>query len=176
MGQVIHLNPLSSAFPSAGVTDLNKADTALLGALRTWVAAYRADEDPILSLCEAMDRVGAHDAAFSVDQMMAVVARSARHPIAIHCTRCPHLSDDEKRLLHAASLVQAGDSRLAERALRTALLSAAGAEFIIGPLDGLAELFREAGLLFSRRSVAVEYLPTDDIAWISPDVAAGPLN
>jgi hypothetical protein len=175
MGQVIRLNPLSAAFPAAAdATDLNDAEIALLGALRTWVAAYRADEDPLPSLCEAMDRVGAHDAAFSVDQMMAVIARSVRRPIATHCPRCPHLSDDERRLLHAASLVQVGDSRLAERALRTALLSAVGAEFIIGPMEGLAELFREAGLFFSRRSN--ECLPAYDLAWLSPDVPAGPPN
>ena len=82
---------------------------------------------------------------------MAVVARTARHPVAIHCPRCPHLSDDEKHLLHAASLAQSGESQLAERALRTALISASGAEFALGPLEGLGTLFAEARLLFSRR-------------------------
>jgi hypothetical protein len=64
---------------------------------------------------------------------MSVVARSARQPIAIHCPRCPHVSDDEKTLLHAASLAQAGDAQRVEKALRTALLSAQGAEFALGP-------------------------------------------
>jgi hypothetical protein len=163
MGQVIHLNPLSPGFATAGVTDFNKAETVLLGAIRTWVAAYRLGEDPVVLLFDAMDRVGAHDAAFSVDQLMAVIARSARQPIAIHCPRCPNVSDDEKRLLHAAGLVQLGHSSLAERTLRTALLSAAGAEFIIGPMEGLAELFRGAGLLFSRRSISAEYRPVGDV-------------
>ena len=64
----------------------------------------------------------------------------------------------KKRLLQAASLVQVGKNSLAERALRAALLSAAGAEFIIGPLEELAELFYEAGLLFCRRSMPAEYV------------------
>ena len=151
MGQVIHLDSLSAGFPPAAVTDLDHAETLLLAALRSWVVAYRSGVDPLPHLCEAMDRAGAHDAAFSIDQLMAVVARTARQPIAIHCPRCPQLSEDEKRLLHGAGLVQAGRSSLAERTLRTVLLSAGRAEFIIGPLEGLAELFREAGLFFSRR-------------------------
>ena len=64
----------------------------------------------------------------------------------------------KKRLLQAASFVQVGKSSLAERALRAALLSAAGAEFIIGPLEELAELFCEAGLLFCRRSMPANYV------------------
>jgi hypothetical protein len=67
MGQVIHLNSLSLALPAAAVSALDKAETVLLRALRTWVAAYRADEDPLLHLCETMDGAGVHDAAFSVD-------------------------------------------------------------------------------------------------------------
>ena len=171
MGQVIHLNRLSAAFPTAAVTalDKDKAETVFLDALRTWVAAYRSGEDPLSRLCEAMDRAGAHGAAFSVDQLMGVIGRSARQPIAIHCPRCPHLSGDEKRLRQAASLVQVGKSSLAERALCAVLLSAAGAEFIIGPLEELAELFCEAGLLFCRRSMPADYIAADG-AWI-PDTA-----
>jgi hypothetical protein len=54
-------------------------------------------------------------------------------------------------LLHAASLAQAGETPRAERALRHALLSAQGAEFAIGPLEGLATLFTEASLRLRRR-------------------------
>jgi hypothetical protein len=46
---------------------------------------------------------------------------------------------------------------MAERALRTALLSAQGAEFALGPLQGLSELFAEAKLFFHwRRSSAAD--------------------
>ena len=105
-----------------------------------------------------MRSAGPREAAFSVDRLMAVIARTALRPVAIHCPRCPHLSRDETSVLYAASLVQAGESRTAERALRTALLSAPGAEFALGPLEGLGELFTRARLLFRRRQVPVEYL------------------
>ena len=101
---------------------------------------------------------------------MFVVARSAHRQVAIHCPRCPTLSDDEKHLLNAASLAQAGRSDLAERALRTALLTAQGAEFALGPLEGLAELFAEARLLLRRRRTpaADEALSGVIEPWIPP--------
>jgi hypothetical protein len=108
--------------------------------------------EPLPRLCQALDIAGAHDAAFSVDRLMAVVARSVRQSIVIQCPRCPRMSDDEKSLLHAASLAQAGDAQCAEKALHTVLLSAQGAEFALGPLKGIGELFAAARLLFRRRS------------------------
>jgi hypothetical protein len=167
MGQVFRLDTPAAAHP-ASVDALDFAETVFLGAVRGWVAEYRRGEDPIQRLCEAMNAAGVHDAAFSVDQLMAVLARTGRPPVAIHCPRCPHLSADEKHLLHAASLVQAGKSELAERALRTALLSASAAEFALGPLEGLAELFREARLLFRRRTSPAGFPPSDAV-WLPPE-------
>jgi hypothetical protein len=174
MGQVIRLDTLAAAYP-AHVDALDFAETVFLGAVRRWVAEYRAAEDPIPRLCKALDAVRAHDAAFSVDQLMAVVARTARQSVAIHCPRCPHLSDDEMHLLQAASLVQAGEAILAERALRTALLSAAGAEFALGPLEGLAEVFREARLLFRRRKSRPGHAASDAV-WLPPEQANQPTD
>jgi hypothetical protein len=98
-----------------------------------------------------MDTAGAYDAAFAVDQLMALFVRAARRSMAIHCPRCPDLSEDEKHLLHAARLVQAGETKMAERALRLALLSAQDAECALGPLESLGDLFTEARLIFRRR-------------------------
>ena len=127
------------------------AECILLTAIRGWVAAYRHDDDPMPGLIQGLGNTGACDAAFSIDALMAIIAQSVQQPVIVHCPRCPHLSDDERHLLHAASLAQAGDGHLAEMALRTALLSAQGAEFALGPLHGLGELFAEAGLHFRRR-------------------------
>src|SRR5262249_15997070 len=98
--------------------------------------------------------------------------RAVRRPIAVHCPLCGAVSDDEKHLLHAASLVQSGPSELAERALRTALLSAPGAEFALGPLEGLGALFAAAGLLFRRRLGAGQGANHGDVveAWMPETV------
>lgn len=150
MGQVIHIVSPSTAYPDS-TTGLEPAESVLLLAIRWWVADHRQGEDPLPRLCEALRIAGPHDAAFAVDRLMAVVGRTARQPVAIHCPRCPNVSGDEQYLLHASSLTQAGHGSLAERVLRSALLSSAGAEFALGPLEGLAELFAEARLLFRRR-------------------------
>jgi hypothetical protein len=152
MGQVIHLDTPAAAYPTSADA-LDFAETLLLRAIRGWVADHRRGEPPMPRLCSAMRAAGVHDVALSVNQLMAIRACTAQHPIAVHCLRCPCLSDDEAHLLHAASLVQAGENVLAERALRTALLSAAGAEFVLGPLQGLAELFAKARLFLRRRLV-----------------------
>jgi hypothetical protein len=151
MGQVIRLPAPMPAYPDCAA-DLDRAECVLLIAIRWWAADHRQGTDPLPRLCEALNTAGAHDAAFSVDRLMATVARSARQPVVIHCPRCRALSLDEKHLLHAASLAQDGDAARAEKALRTALLSAQGAEFALGPLEGIAELFTKARLLLRKRA------------------------
>lgn len=173
MGQVIPFNITPPTYP-ARTGLLDAAERTLLIAIRWWAAAFRHGNDPIPRLCQALEIAGAHDAAFSVDGLMAVVARTVRQPIAVHCARCAHLSEDEAHLLHAAGLAQAGESDLAECALRTALLSAPGAEFALGPLEGLGELFAAARLMFTRRRSPGEAVsPAGAVETWSPSIVAG---
>jgi hypothetical protein len=150
MDQIIRLPVAPPTYPET-TADLGPAECVLLIAVRWWVADFRQHDDPLPRLCQAMGTAGTHDAAFSVDQLMAVFVRAARWSMAIHCPRCPGLSENEKHLLNAASLVQAGERKMAERALRAALLSAQGAKFALGPLESLGELFTEARLIFRQR-------------------------
>jgi hypothetical protein len=150
MGQIVRLPLPPQAYPDAAA-GLDRAECVLLLAVRWWVADFRFRADPLPRLREAMTTAGAHDAAFAVDHLMTVIVRSVRRPMTIHCPRCPGLSGDEKEVLNAASLVQAGNTQMAERALRVALLSAPGAEFALGPLQGLAELFTRARLFLRLR-------------------------
>ncbi len=145
-----HVIPFPMAYPSQS-TALDRPEAVLLLAVRWWVADRRKGEDPLPRLCEALGTAGAHDAAFSIDRLMEVIARSAVRPIEIHCPRCPGLSRDECQLLHAAALVQAGNAEQAEQALRNCLLSVAGAECAIGPLEGVGELFTTAKLRLRTR-------------------------
>jgi len=153
MGQLIEFPAVVAAYPSAAAK-LERPECLLLAAIRWWVVDHIRGTDPLPRLSRSMYAVGAHDAAFSIDRLMSVVARAVRRPIAIHCPLCGAVSEDEKHLLHAASVAQSGPSDVAERALRTALLSGQGAEFALGPLMGLGQLFAQAGLLFRRRLAA----------------------
>jgi hypothetical protein len=151
MGQIIAFPVQPTPYPDH-TEDLGTADCVLLLAIRWWVEDYRASTDPMPRLRSALQDAGAHDAAFPIDGLMTTIARVARRPVDIHCPRCPHVSDAEKQLLHAASLVQACNAPLAEKALRTALLSAEGAEFALAALEGLGTLFAQARLFFTRRA------------------------
>jgi hypothetical protein len=145
-----HVIPFPAAYPTRS-TALDRAETALLLAVRWWVAERRKGDDPLPRLCEALQGEGAHDAAFSVDRLMEVIARTAIRPVEIHCPGCAGLSLDECQLLHAASLVQGGNGEMAERGLRACFLSSAGAEGAIGALEGIGELFVAARLLLRAR-------------------------
>jgi hypothetical protein len=171
MGQVIAFPVHPASYPDL-VADLGTADCVLLIAIRWWVEAYRADDDPIPRLCQGLETAGAHDAAFSIDGLMAVVARTGRRPVDVRCPRCTNLSHDEKQLLHAASLAQACDSPLAEQVLRTTLLSAEGAAFAIGSLEGLGELFARARLFFTRCASPVPDAEAEDgrESWSPPSI------
>ncbi len=150
MGQVIQLRGGSPDYPDAAA-ELDTAECVFLVAIRWWVTDFRHSNDPLPRLSQALENAGAHDAAFSIDQLMALIARSARRSIAIHHPRCPGLADDEKLLLQAASLAQADKPDRVEYVLRTTLVSAEGAEFARGPLEGLGALFAAARLRFRRR-------------------------
>jgi hypothetical protein len=124
------------------------AECILLTAIRRRVDSY---EDPMPGLCQGLETAGTCDAAFSIDTLMATIARTVQQRITIHCPRCPHLSDDERHLLHAASLAQAGDGHLAEKALRSALSRRKAPNSRSVPCGDWGELFAEAGLFFRRR-------------------------
>lgn len=131
--------------------DLAKPESLMLVSMRWWVRCYGQQECPLERLIQGMGRGGAPDAAYSINGLMWIVARTGQRPVDIRCPRCPSLSDDEAILLHAAWLTQEARTDLAERYLRAHLLTEAGAVFAIAPLEGLGTLFLRAGLSFGRR-------------------------
>jgi hypothetical protein len=158
MGQLIAFPSPPTPYPDLAA-DLDKGETILLVAIRWWGESFREGEDPIPCLLQGLETAGTADAAFSIDGLMSIVARVAKRPVDIRCPRCPRLSDDEKHLLRAACLAQTGNRNMAEKALRATLLSPQAAEFALGPLEGLAEIFAKARLFLSPRR-----LPGDDQA------------
>jgi hypothetical protein len=154
MRQLVSL--ATAPFYPASVALLDPAERVFLVAVRGWVSGYRGDEDPVPRLCRGLKIAGARDAAFSINEFMAVIANTAREQIAIHRPRSRDISGDERQLIFAASLAQADESAAAERVLRESLISATGAEFALDPLRLTAELFARAGLNFSRRRPHLE--------------------
>lgn len=169
MGQIIAFPLTPVPYPDL-TDDLDAAEYVLLIAIRGWVESDRQGDASIARLRQGLENAGAPEAALSIDGLMATVARAASRMVDIHPPRCPLLSWDEKHLLHAASLTQADEDRLAEKVLRTTLLSAQGAEFAMGPLKGLGDLFRQARLFLPRRRRPADDQALDDSrqAWSPP--------
>ena len=169
MGKVLPFIPRRLAEYPWTTDALDPAECVLLVAIRWWVADIKEGNDPHPRLRRGMEIAGAPDAAYSVDHFMRVLARTARRQIDVFCPHCPRLSRDEQCLLHAASLLQTNEAPRAEAALRADMLTGEGAEFAVGPLEGLGELFAEADLRFRRRAP-----PADaDVAGIEAWVPAG---
>ncbi|MGE0418400.1 MAG: hypothetical protein AB7O80_16485 [Acetobacteraceae bacterium] len=147
------------------VTELPKAELVMLLAMRWWVRCLMTGEDPMPRLTAALTRAGARDAAYSIDGLMGIVARTGQRPVDIRCPRCPALSEDEAVLLHAARLAQIERADLAERHLRLNLLTSHGAKFAIGPLEGAGMLFLEARMIFGGRRRSAATQP----AWVMPE-------
>jgi hypothetical protein len=162
MGQIVAFPAPPTPYPNLAA-DLDTAECVLLVAIRSWVESHREDEDPISRLCLGLESAGAPDAAFSIDGLMTVVARTVGRQVEIHC---PPLS---KNPLLAASLAQADDRRLAEKVLRTTLLSGQGPEFAIGSLEGLGTLFAQVRLFLTRRQLPAA-TPPDGREASSPPV------
>jgi len=173
MSQIIQFPLLPTPYPARS-SALGSAECVLLISLRWWVACSREGEEPIPRLEHGLETAGCRDAATAIDVLMATVARTTRRQLSIHCPRCPGLSTDEAQLLHAANLTQAGDPPAAEAFLRNTMLSVMGAEFAIGPLEEIAELFGQAQLRFRPRLAPAldPALPGATEAWtpiISPE-------
>jgi hypothetical protein len=171
MGRILPFPTRQLPSYPAEVGDLATAEAVFLIALRCWVADRRQGADPLPRLRGDMSRAGAHDAAASsVDHMMRVIARSAWRQVEIGCPRCTNLTPDELCLLHAASLAQAGETGRAEACLHAAMLSRQGAEFAMGPIEGLGEIFSDAELVFPSRSLpaldGAAHAPVE--AWMPP--------
>ena len=150
MGQVIQFLP--SIAPIRRRSGLDDPAAVLLIGLRWWAEDTSRQHDPLPRLRQGMGIAGLSDSALAIDAFMTIAGCTTYRVLELHGPGCDCLSQDEKHLLHAASLVQAGHDALAERALRTALLTAQGADMALGPLQGIGQLFSAARLFFRCRT------------------------
>ena len=168
MDQIVQLSVVATDYPET--TDaLDAAESAFLLAVRRWVATRQRNGNALFHARAALARAGAAAAAFPLDRIMTLAAHSTRRRVVTYCPRTPHLGQDEKLLLHSASLVQNGDSELASRVLQTTILTVEGAVLALGPLEELGEHFARSDLHFPGRSmpVADRTFPVGVESWIS---------
>jgi hypothetical protein len=163
VGQVIQFQQSVDPYPERR-SGLDDQEAVLLIGLRWWAEDTSRQRDPLPRLRRGMGIAGLLESALPIDAFMIIAGRSTYRAIEVHEPGCDCLSQDEKYLLHAASLVQAGHNALAERALRTALLTAQGADMALGPLTVIGQLFSSDRLFFRCRAV-----PFDGAGALSPE-------
>jgi hypothetical protein len=166
--EIIQFPGLDIGCPTS-VAELGAAGCVLLIAMRWWVEGYRHGENALPRLYQGLEIAGAPAAVGPIQSMMDSIAQTVQRPLQIHAPSCPCLSSDERQLLDAAQLAQQGHEALAERALRTALLSAQGAEIAITKLSDIGALFAAARLYFNRRRGARNgEMPMTHESWVPP--------
>jgi len=134
---------------------LPPADRLLLWAMRVWVIGLKRRLDVAEPTRAAFARFGAIEAAELVDGLMSILACGASEVLCIECVCHPEMSDDEARLLRAASLHQAKrgfEARFLLRAMLTAEASRDAGEI----LDRIGLVFAARGLRLSRCAADTE--------------------
>ena len=148
---------------------LDTAERVFLLAMRRWVATRQRNGNALFHTRAVLASAGAADAAFPLDRFMALAALSTCRRVVTYCPCTPHLGQDEKLMLHSASLVQNGDSEESCRVLQTSILTLEGAVLALGPLEEMGEQFARSGLWFRRRTMPVVEpgFPVGVESWIS---------
>ena len=125
--------------------ELNDPERLIAWAMRVWVVGAREKISADEVLRSSFARAGAPQALPVLDNMMAVVAAGAARRIDISCVCHDRLSPDERTILDAIALFQAGDTLETPLMLRSFLTpeaAIAGA----GMMRRLAAVMSGAGL------------------------------
>lgn len=144
------------AFPSF-TAELDKPDRLLLWAMRAWVIGLKQRVDVAEPMRAAFDRFGVREAVELVDALMSIVACGATRVLEIECVCHKAVSEDEKRLLTAASLHQNGGSFEARFILRS-ILSATASRAAAELFDRLGGVLRAGSLHLSPWPMETERL------------------
>jgi len=96
----------SSAEPGVEIDGLAFSEQFLVWSIRAWVDGYKAGTGRAGLLREGFALAGAADGWLLVEELMTIVATSARRPLDVRCLACKTLGDDEAPLLSAIAGLQ----------------------------------------------------------------------
>ena len=131
--------------------DLTPDETLLLQAIRIWVSCAKENRCGGPELMAHLAANGAANAGPSLHGILYNIAVAATRPIDVRCRRCPNLSPDEARLLHAVACGQRG---LTARAagLLAEWLPAAAVHLTIDAVIGAGRALCASGVALPRRA------------------------
>jgi len=161
---------LRTAMIPAELTNLPFGEQLMLWAIRLWVQAYLERSNVEAVLRHGFKLAGAPDAQHAMDDLMCVIATSAKTHVDIGCVKCANLSVDEDLLLGCIAASQQGDGNQEACALLSIWLPPAAIRCALGPLNALAAALKERGLLLRQRSTPTEADLNPAIHALSPTV------
>lgn len=99
---------------------------------------------------EVYDHFRVGDAVLSLDSIIEIFACTAHTAIEVHCPTCPRMSGSEHGILRAIAAAQQDRIDVAREQFER-WLPPLGADWALAPVQGLATIFRMAGLILPDR-------------------------
>lgn len=137
--------------------ELKTSENIALWTIRTWVWSVAHQKQTGTLFKNGLEKAGCPDAASPLTALLHIVGETATRKLEIHKSNCPHLSDDEKRLLHTLAAQQTGHTLEAFDVLVT-LLPGAAVRLALVQAESVSASFALAGLLFPERAWKLEEL------------------
>lgn len=126
-----------AARPGDDLAALGFPQQFLVWSVRAWVDGHKTGVGRAHLLREAYALAGATEGWLLVEELMTVIAVSARRALDIRCLACRQIGEDEAALLDAVGSLQAGEAAKAQAVL-AGWLAPSGARVAFGVLDRLA--------------------------------------
>jgi hypothetical protein len=126
--------------PTEVVAELEEGEALLLRGIRLWVDRFKRRECGLWDLNRHFVAHGLGEATPSLHGILFNSSVATRRALDVRCARCPSLSPDEARLLHAVACLQAGDEPTAKTVL-SSWLPPAAVRLTIESVRGLATTF-----------------------------------
>jgi hypothetical protein len=128
---------LSIRQPTEAVAELEDGEVLLLRGIRLWVDRFKHRECGLWDLNRHFVAHGLGEATPSLHGLLFNSSVATTRPLDVRCARCPSLSPDEARMLHAVACLQAGDEAEAKTVL-SSWLPPAAVRLTIESVRGLA--------------------------------------
>lgn len=96
----------STAEPGVEIETLSFSEQFLIWSIRAWVDGFKSGTGRAGLLREGFALAGASDGWLMVEELMSIIASSAKRPLDVRCLACKTLGDDEAPLLSAIAGLQ----------------------------------------------------------------------
>lgn len=131
--------------PGVEIETLSFSEQFLVWSVRAWVDGYKAGTGRAGLLREGFALAGAADGWLLVEELMSIIASTAKRPLDMRCLACRTLGEDEAPLLAAIAGLQQEDEAPAVVTVGTWLPPSA-ARVALELLTRLARELRQAGM------------------------------